>query len=205
MTTARAAGRRGFTLIEALAALVISGMAAALLTDALFRAFDARARLQLVAQRSEEIDLVSEWWRDTVEATVEPRADRAGLFRGRADGFSGLTLAPLDDAFGAAQPYAWRFAEDGDGSLLIYEGRDGAPLTVMRFEGRARFSYWSAQDGWHDVWPPQARPEERRPPLMVAAVVTEAGAAAPIIAARSADGRPRESFEDRLRRLGNRS
>lgn len=197
--------------MEALTALLVAGLAATLVSEAVFRAFEARARLEVVTRRAERWDLASEWWRDTVSGVVRPRAGDDRHFRGDATALSGLTLGSLDGILGAAQPFAWRFEERGGETALVYVGADGSPVPVLSFQGTGGFRYWTAERGWLDAWPPEdlvirgtdAEFYGPRAPQLIAAVVRGRDGTTPIVAARVLDGTPRQSREEWLRGLGS--
>jgi prepilin-type N-terminal cleavage/methylation domain-containing protein len=153
------AGRRraaGFTLLEMLVVLVLTGMVTGLLMSSLRQVLDLQSRFGIEVFNNQQGAMQATWFRDTVNATVPDQDDGAHRFRGERRSVAGLTLAPLDAADGALLPFTWRlrFEPRRGETVLQYGDRDDAPA-IMSWPGDSgRFQFVDGEGRLHDTWPP---------------------------------------------------
>lgn len=143
---------RGFTLLEMLVVLVMAGLALMLAVQAVGQYQRAQASVLQVERAGREYRLGEAWLRSAVGGL---QALEGTGFEGDAEGFRGLTLAPLMAPQGVGVEQAWRrvFATDGGWALAVTEeGRDY--VIVLREAGGLRFSYLDADGAWQPQWPP---------------------------------------------------
>lgn len=146
----------GFTLIEMLVVLVLTGLVVGVVFEGLSRVADLRIRLVRHLDGALDDSIVGSWFRGSV-AALAPDLDKApDAFRGSATEMSGLTLKPIDLAPGAATPFAWRLAPEASGiTRLSYRGGDGAWREIAAWTGAgARFLYAGPDGEWRSEWPP---------------------------------------------------
>lgn len=166
LRSAVASAKAGFSLIEALAVLMIAGMALTLVFGVGVRATSLGLRLGLRALDAADRTIGVESLRASVRGLVlEPDgASPSGpveaidevVFQGRADGFSGAAVLDAAIPCAAAGP-AWRlrvFIERRpDGDRVACQAGRGAAATLLTFPGRrARFAYSTDGRRWSDRW-----------------------------------------------------
>jgi|HubBroStandDraft_1064217.scaffolds.fasta_scaffold00076_20 prepilin-type N-terminal cleavage/methylation domain-containing protein len=151
------ARRGGFTLLEVMVVLIIVGLVAATLFEALSRLNDVRGRLGPFLGTSEREALENSWFRTAVNDIIPDKALAKNVFSGKANSFSGLTMAPLSGDPGGPSPFKWELVYDGmrDRTVLRFTGYDQKPQDVRDWRGsKADFAYLGADLTWHDSWPP---------------------------------------------------
>lgn len=171
----------GFTLIEMLAALVISGLVLGIIGSGVIQALRLGELGERVASNANAATLPQNWFRETVSmsATVGRLAEKS--LSGDAQGFTGFSVRGIDGRRTGLQAYAWkaRFDPSRGTTTLLYTSADAAEVRVHEWEGSvARFRYLSRDHRWHDQWPPArlAVPADFKLlplPLAVAATVGE--------------------------------
>ncbi|SDL67668.1 hypothetical protein [Maricaulis salignorans] len=155
----------GFTLMEALIAVVILAGIAAVLVPAVRTAVRVEARAAGLVEGLETHAAIEDLMRELLlRAYRAPRSDGQGQFRGSATSLSFLTLATAADF-----PEPVRLDYDSGQLELTLPHRAGTPSNAYRFVlvedvERARFSYFGdADDGrgqaWQSVWDQPAPPQ----------------------------------------------
>lgn len=148
--------KAGFTLLETLVALVITALASVLIMQGLSHALMLRERVVEHTQFQREDMLRRAWFGESVNALIAdiPRIERH-RFRGDADGFHGLTLAPLQELPGVPVAVDWSIEREDDIVHLYYQQPDRARQRVWSWRAEtARFAYFDPQLGWSARWPP---------------------------------------------------
>jgi general secretion pathway protein J len=148
--------QRGLTLLEMLAVLVLVGLISTLLLQGLSFVLQLRGRLLNEIALLRDGALQEYWFRSTTAGAIpDDVLTPEHTFHGDAHGFSGLTLASLDDDPGVPVPFAWRLDEHRGDFSLSYQGRDDKPQEILRWRGqRGEFRYLDAAGQWQDQWPP---------------------------------------------------
>jgi prepilin-type N-terminal cleavage/methylation domain-containing protein len=156
----------GFTLLEVLVVLLIVGLVAASLFEALSRLNDVRGRIGPYLGISEREGLMNSWFRTAVNDIVPDQQYGKHLFKGGASSFSGLSMAPLAGDPGAASPFLWELVYDGshDRTILRYTGYDQKPIEVRSWHGsKAAFGYLGPDQSWNETWPPGLKKTKQLP------------------------------------------
>lgn len=185
MTTSESGPAAGFTLLEMLVVLLIAGMALTLTTQALGQFQRAHARASASERAGREYRLSEAWFRDSVRAltaaddTGRAAADTrrnaspdqpSAVFKGRSDGFSGLTLAPVLAGQGIPVVQAWRVVAGPAGTDVLELREEGQRLLLsLPGSGRLHLHYLDDEGKLHDQWPPALG----KWPQLPAAVVLE--------------------------------
>jgi prepilin-type N-terminal cleavage/methylation domain-containing protein len=154
-----ASRKGGFTLIEILVVMVIVGLISAILFTAFERVLDIRVRLAAFLEGTDVPTLVAQWFRGSVEGLVPDVANGADRFAGGPQGFTGLSLAPLDAAPGIPMRIAWVLQYDADSArtYLRYRTGDAAPVTVASWPGKlGDMAYCGPDLQCANAWPPAA-------------------------------------------------
>jgi prepilin-type N-terminal cleavage/methylation domain-containing protein len=141
--------RRGFTLMEVLVVLMITGLLAGLLFTSLQTLAIADRRIAERAQREGASALAVAWWRDSA-ATV--MADREVVFSGQSDAFEALaTDTPQQTA--RQRRVRWSIA-GASGDTLALDGEGLPRLTLSPGVQDLRFAYLDDEGRQHPRWPP---------------------------------------------------
>ena len=147
---------RGFTLVEMLVVLILTGMITGILMQGLHQVFRLQTHFGRELFNTQQGEMYTEWFRQSVNGLMPDYADGQRRFKGSQREFSGLTLAPLDTATAALLPFDWRlhFDPESGQTQLRYGSNDDAP-TVLAWPGNSgRFVYFDANNEAHDAWPP---------------------------------------------------
>ncbi len=148
--------QRGFTLLEILVVLVLTGMITGILMQALNQVFRLQQHFGVELFNSQQGEMYAEWFRQSVNGLMPDRRDGRHRFKGEEHEMSGLTLAPLDSAAQSLQPFAWRIAFDArDGRTDLRYGPDDQSPVILSWPGNSgRFVYFDDANQPHDAWPP---------------------------------------------------
>lgn len=144
---------RGFTLLEMLVVLLVAGMALVLTSQALGQYQRAHTRAIASERTGREQRMGEAWFRASVRGLHAVGGDAA--FAGTAEGFEGVTLAPVLAAQGAPVAQRWRVvAAEGGGERLELQEGDRTVVVALPRSGALRFHYLDADGELHDRWPP---------------------------------------------------
>ena len=149
-------GQRGFTLLEMLVVMILTGMITGILMQGLHQVFRLQTHFGREIFDTQQGEMYTEWFRQSVNGLMPDYADGKHKFKGSQREFSGLTLAPLDTANTALLPFSWhlRFDPETGRTQLRYGTGDDA-ATVLSWPGNSgRFVYFDANNEAHDEWPP---------------------------------------------------
>lgn len=160
--------QRGFTLVEVLVALVITGMLVSILMGSLYYLFRVEDALR------DEIDvreneLRSKAWLSEILGGCLPAAGGSGSeFLGTADEIRCDTSAPLRPQKVLSPRRVTLNLKKGDegGTILTYseEGSRAEAVIIARFpEGESRFRYAGTKKSELDLWPPARNDPETLP------------------------------------------
>lgn len=147
---------RGFTLLEMLVVLVLTGMISTLLFQALQQVFRLETHFGRELFNTQEGEMHVQWFRQTVNGLVPDQPTGRDRFKGTGREIAGLTISPVDTMPASLVPFAWRLHFDaGSGQTQLRYGlADSAPV-VMEWPGNSgRFVYYDGKDDAHDSWPP---------------------------------------------------
>ena len=162
---------RGFTLLEMLVVLLIAGMALALTTQALGQYQRAQTRAIANERAGREHRLSEAWFRDSVRSLYPAAAKgaqvarattqlgmngAAPVFEGTAQGFTGVTLAPVLAGQGVPVLQAWRSVRDRNGVTRLELEEEGKTLQLSLPRARElRLHYLDPEGKLHAQWPPR--------------------------------------------------
>ncbi len=173
---------RGFTLLETLVTLIVTALTVALL----FQIVSGFDRARSVAARFETVQgnrsVMLGWFRDSVggmvavdpasvPGTTNPHAPIFGL-KGAATGFTGVSLAPLQQGVGIPTKVTWRIVSSPTGGALQYTEAGSAPVTLDLGVSLRGFVYFDKDGKPHRSWPPRLGIQAAMP----AGIALESGA-----------------------------
>lgn len=147
---------RGFTLLEMLVVLVLTGMISSILMQGLSQVFRLQTHFGKELFNTQQGEMYTDWFRQSINSVMPDYVDGKNRFKGEARELSGLTLAPLDGATDALTPFAWhlKFTPEAGQTQLLY-GEGDADAEVLAWPGNSgRFIYYDAAGEAHDTWPP---------------------------------------------------
>ncbi len=148
--------QRGFTLLEMLVVLILTGMITTILMQGLHQVFQLQTRFGRELFNTQQGEMYTEWFRQSVNGLMPDNADGRNKFKGSQRAFGGLTLSPLDTATEALLPFTWRLRfEPKTGQTQLQYGPDDDAPAVLAWPGNSgRFVYFDANNEAHDAWPP---------------------------------------------------
>lgn len=150
---------RGFTLIEILVVLIITGFIVAILLQSLHQVFRLQTHFGSEIFNTQRGAMYTDWFRQSINSLMSVHEDSKQKFSGEQRQMSGLTLSPLDQESGALAPFIWRLEFDPrSGQTGLYYGDAGGKqpaLPILAWQGNSgRFIYMDAENEAHDSWPP---------------------------------------------------
>ncbi len=149
--------QRGFTLIEMLVVLIITALVSGVLFQALERSYSLQRRFGTELFKVQQGQMAIDWYRQTVQGLYPDVPEASDIFKGDANGFSGLTTNPLGEDYGAPTPIQWALVARTDQPRidLVYRER-GQDTVVSSWQGtEAKFVYYDELQVAHDTWPPK--------------------------------------------------
>lgn len=148
----RSSHPRGFTLVEMLVALAITGMLAGMIFSSMQTLARGQERLSARDATQREMELALAWHADSASALT---ADTAYPFSGDSTQWQGVSLHPLAESHPHRTRVSWRLQVDDNGSRIGCEEAEGASLPPLRLHPLpARFGYLDAEGRLHSQWPP---------------------------------------------------
>jgi len=148
--------QRGFTLLEMLVVLILSGMITGILIQGLQQVFRLQTNVGIELFKTQQGEMYTEWFRQSVNGIMPDAFDGKNRFKGSSREFSGMTLAPLNMASEALLPFTWRLKfEPNVGQTQLLYGPDEDAPSIMSWPGSSgRFVYFDSTNQAHDAWPP---------------------------------------------------
>lgn len=155
------ASQRGFTLVEVIVALAITGLIMATVGSALFGMGQGFAKVTERAQRQERVFRVSQALRNSLARMTVPRYGKSVVpLRGEPGRLT--WLSPLPESAPQAGLYQW-VLEGGNGVLKLHltdQGQEqslpdkvlSSDLTSLSFEFQGQDGRWL--DAWSEATPP---------------------------------------------------
>lgn len=188
---ANASKQGGFTLIEVLVVLIITGMVSGVLFQALERAYRLQERFGVELFSVQQGQMAADWYRQTIQGLHPDYPDGKSVFRGSDREFSGLSSNPLGSEYGAPTPIIWRIRgnrQNGTTELVYLEGE--RETNILSWSGHeARFVYLDEKQAPHDSWPPPLGLSTQLP-KQIQLVAQDAGDPVNIIAATMGPATP---------------
>lgn len=146
----------GFTLIEVLVVLIMTGTITGVLFQALERAYRLQDDFGAELFGAQQGQMATDWYRQTVQGLRIDYPDSKNLFKGSEQEFSGLSDNSLGRKAGAPAPIRWQIRKNLRSGLieLVYSEQDKDTPILSWQTKAARFAYIDDQQTAHDIWPP---------------------------------------------------
>jgi len=161
---------RGFTLLEALVVLVITGMISAVLVQGLSLLLNARTSVQDKLVAVDETIIQQSLFLEPLRGVVPDYPERPHVFVGEAQRLHGLTARPLQARAGTPVPFTLTIAYDGrlNQSTMTYQEDNTEPLLIGSWEGaEGTFAYRDITGAWRESWPPEDDPRAPQTPWLI--------------------------------------
>jgi len=147
----------GFTLIEVLVVMIMVAMISGVLFQALERAYRLQERFGVTLFNVQQGQMVSDWYRQTVQGLYPDYPNGASVFQGQEQAFTGLSTNPLNEDYGIPTAITWKLRsqpQTGMVELVYVDKMQETPVLIWRAK-EARFVYLDAEHTSHDSWPPR--------------------------------------------------
>lgn len=152
------ANSRGFTLLEALVVLVITGLVSVVLVQGFGLLLGARTTVQEKLVAVDQTVIEQSLFMEPLRGIVPDYSERKNLFIGEEKRLRGLTSRSLQARAGAPVPFTLTISHDPQRHLttLTYQEDNAPPLALGTWEGdTGSFAYRDITGPWHAAWPPQ--------------------------------------------------
>lgn len=166
----RAPQTRGFTLLEALVVLVITGLVSVVLVQGFGLLLGTRTSVQDKIVAVDETVIEQSLFLEPLRGIVPDYNERPHIFVGEAQRLHGLTARPLQARAGTPVPFTLTIGYDAssDRTSLTYQEDNAAALVVGAWEGKTgAFSYRNMQGDWLEAWPPKDDPRAPQTPWLI--------------------------------------
>lgn len=148
---------RGYTLLEVLVVLVITGLVSTVLMQALSQVYGLQQRFGVQLLRSETGAMQADWYRQVVQSLQPELPDSPDRLRGQERELRGLATDPFAVDQGSPRPVelALRF-DDRSGLTRLQMRMDGREVALAAWPDitHSAFIYVDAKGGAHAQWPP---------------------------------------------------
>jgi prepilin-type N-terminal cleavage/methylation domain-containing protein len=165
----RQAAQRGFTLLEMLVVLILTGLIAGILFQGLSQVFRLQNHFGAELDNMRQNAMYADWFRQVIEGVQPDYEDGQHKFSGTGRRIAGLTTNPLNGTPGAVAPFVLelRFnVQTGETQLLHGEGE--AATVLFGWPGdKGRFVFLDADQTEHDRWPPPLANKAMQRPVAV--------------------------------------
>jgi len=161
---------RGFTLLEALVVLVITGLVSVVLVQGFGLLLAARMRVSENVVAVDEAVIEHNLFLEPIRGIVPDYPDRPHVFEGISQRMRGLTVRPLQSRAGTPVPFTLTIEYDPSSGVtsLTYQEGQSDPLVVGSWPGETgAFSYRNLTGEWYAAWPPPNDPTAPQTPWLV--------------------------------------
>lgn len=163
-------GVRGFTLLEALVVLMITGLISMVLVQGLGLFLSTRTSVQEKLTEIDDAVLQQSLFLEPLRGLVPDYPERPHTFVGEPQRLHGITVRPLQARTGTPVPFTLTITyESGrDRSVLTYQEDKTEPTVLGEWEGDTGvFSYRNLTGPWHEAWPPPDDPAAPQTPWLI--------------------------------------
>lgn len=161
--------QRGFTLVEILVVLILTGLIVGILFQALSQVFRLQGQVGGEMQAMREDAMRSDWFRQLVQGLQPDYEDGKDKFQAGHRRMAGLTINPLSAGQGALTPFMLELQFDNrrGETLLRYGKGEDAPVLLAWPGDQGRFVFMDADGGEHEDWPPPMAKKNAQLPAAV--------------------------------------
>lgn len=162
---------QGFTLMEVLVTLIITALAVAMMFQALGSFNHARVRTAALEGVRDNKTVMAGWIGDSIRGIVaiDPRSLKVSKkgdpelgLTGDANGFSAMTVSPLEGGMGIPTVIRWQVEHGPENDGLAYR-EAGRPALYLPMGQSFRFAYMDDKGKLHAQWPPEQGVQQALP------------------------------------------
>ena len=149
--------RKGFTLLEVIVVLMISGLISVILIQGLSLVLTTRLRVNDALSDLDVKGVQANILSTPLRGVLPDYTDGPNVFLGAKTQLRGLTLSPLQGTYGAPTGFGMsiEFAGLENVTTLTYSERGYEPIELARWPGNVgEFSYLGRKGSWKEAWPP---------------------------------------------------
>jgi len=165
-------GQHGFTLVEMLVVLILTGLITGILFQALNQVFHLQTQAGGEMDRLRQQAMLSDWFRQVIQGVQPDYEDGKNKFKASSRRITALTTGPLSGAQGSLAPFTLGLEFDNRrGETLLRYGEGDDATVLMAWPGDSgQFVFLDANNAEHGEWPP---PMAKQPSAVPAAVRLE--------------------------------
>jgi len=167
--TSRAQSTRGFTLLEMLVVITITGMLASVLIQGFSSVLATWGRVSGIILDLEKRILDQNIMAEPLTGVIPDYRDQKDIFKGEQRRLRGLTLRPLNQPTGVPAGFGLYFEYDtaADQTTLVYLERGFDPVNLVHWDGNSgSFEYLGKSGEWEPTWPPKVPDAPQTPTLI---------------------------------------
>ena len=180
----------GFTLLEVLVVMILTGLVSTILFEGLAQAVRIRQNAGIESTQLQRDAMRLAWYRQLVNGLVPDLPNGAARFQGGLTSFRGLSLNPVSIDSGALAPVSVTLSVDvatRATALRVasdeYAGTTKS-VTLLHLVGTDfAFAYLDDDGNRNSVWPPQTLGTRPQLPAAIWIVTTQNGARAELLTA----------------------
>ena len=164
------ARNRGFTLLEALVVLVITGLVSVVLVQGVGLLLATRTSVQEALVGIDVAVIEQNLFLEPLRGIVPDYSEREHIFAGEAKRLRGLTTRPLQARSGTPVPFTLTINYDAGNNLstLAYQEDNTPALPLGSWQGETgAFAYRDMTGPWLEAWPPENNPRAPQTPWLV--------------------------------------
>jgi prepilin-type N-terminal cleavage/methylation domain-containing protein len=163
--------QRGFTVMEMLVVIVISGMIVMILLQALSQVMNLHYRFGVELDRNREETMAQSWLRSLIEGLQPDVDDGKHKLQGNSTELSGLSTSVLTEQYGSPAEFSLRIRYNRSKDRTEIEYKDAlhqdAPLILWGWQGnQGKFVYIDKKQREYQNWPPELDHSRQLPDLV---------------------------------------
>jgi prepilin-type N-terminal cleavage/methylation domain-containing protein len=193
-----AAPAHGFTLVEMLVVLILTGLISGILFQALSQVFHLQSRIGAETGALRQQAMVADWFRQTIAGAQPDFEDGKNKFQASRRRIAGLTTTPLTAEQGALEPFTLTLEFDSRrGETVLRYGEGGDATALMAWPGDyGQFVFLDADHAEHEGWPPATLKKPAQLPAAVRLEGRRDGEPWNLLAVPGGPGQPRLRVRD---------
>lgn len=151
---------KGFTILEMLVVIAMSGMIVMILLQALQHTMSLHQRFGTELDRNSNQAMAQSWLTQLLEGLQPDDEDGKQQFKGQPLQISAISTSVFTGQFGVPTAFQLRLRFDAAEKRMVLEYSDAQyqekPLRLLSWEGRrGRFVYLDTKQQEHESWPPE--------------------------------------------------
>ena len=159
----------GFTLVEMLVVLILTGLISSILFQALNQALRLQSHVGAEIDNMRQNAMLADWFRQVLQGVQPDYADGKNKFQASRRRIQALTTNPLTIAQGGLALFTLTLEFDNRrGETLLRYGEGEAAPVLMAWPGdNGQFVFIDEAQAEHDAWPPPMAQKPRQLPAAI--------------------------------------